>query len=89
MKTFEAPFVGKLADISWPRLSTRHIGGGQRSLRKKLSDGYTTLLIEPILGHSAGESVVSAGIAVTLFTPDDYEVRIIGPQARINSLGEF
>jgi hypothetical protein len=89
MKAFEAPFVGKLADISWPRLSTRHIGGGQRSLRKKLSDGYTTLLIEPMLGHSEGESVVSAGIAVTLFTPDDYEVRIIGPQARINSLGEF
>lgn len=88
-KAFEAPFVGKLAEISWPQLSTRHIGGGQRSLRKKLSDGYTTLLIEPILGHTEGESVVSAGLAVTLFTPDDYEVRIIGPQARINSLGKF
>jgi hypothetical protein len=42
-----------------------------------------------MLGHTEGESVVSAGIAVTLFTPDDYEVRIIGPQARINSLGKF
>jgi hypothetical protein len=88
-KAFEAPFLGKLADITWPQLSTRHIGGGQRSLRKKLSDGYTTLLIEPMLGHTEGESVVSAGIAVTLFSPDNYEVRIIGPQARINSLGKF
>jgi hypothetical protein len=88
-KAFEAPIVGKLAEISWPQLSTRHIGGGQRSLRKKLSEGYTTLLIEPMLGHIEGEKVVSAGIAVTLFTPDNYEVRIIGPQARINSLGKF
>ena len=88
-KTFEAPFVGKLADISWPQLSTRHIGDGQRSLRKKLSDGYTTLLIEPMLGHTPEKSGVSAGIAVTLFTPDGYEVRIIGPQARIDSLGKF
>jgi len=89
IKAFEAPFVGKLADISWPQLSTRHIGDGQRSLRKKLSDGYTTLLIEPMLGHTQEKSAVSAGIAVTLFTPDGYEVRIIGPQARINSLGKF
>ena len=88
-KAFEAPIVGKLAEISWPQLSTRHIGGGQRSLRKKLSEGYTTLLIEPMLGHIEGEKVVSAGIAVTLFTQDNYEVRIIGPQARINSLGKF
>ena len=88
-KAFESPFVGKLANIVWPQLSTRHIGGGQRSLRNKHSKGNTTLLIEPILGHVEKESVVSAGIAVTLFTPDGYEVRIIGPQARINSLGQL
>ena len=81
--------MGKLANVVWPLLSTRHIGGGQRSLRNKYSKGNTTLLIEPILGHAEKESVVSAGIAVTLFTPDGYEVRIIGPQARINSLGQL
>lgn len=88
-KAFEAPLLGKLANIDWPHLSTRHIGGGQRSVRNKLSKGNTTLMIEPILGHVEGDVVVSAGVAATLFTPDGYEVRIIGPQARINSLGKI
>lgn len=89
INAFESPILGKLAEVTWPKLSTRHIGGGQRSLRNKLSKGDTTLLIEPILGHIENEKVVTAGIAMTLFCPDNYEVRIIGPQARINSLGKL
>ncbi len=87
---YEASFPGKFARISWPRLIVGHVGDGQRAIRSSFSPDATTLMIEPILGHLVkGQSPVSAGVAFTLFTPAEYEIRMIGLGSRLDSLGEL
>jgi len=76
--------------INWPTLSVPHIGEGQRIIRNRYSPEATTLLIEPIFGHSgkAKDGVkIAAGLGFSLMSPPNFEVRIIGLESRINTLG--
>jgi hypothetical protein len=89
-KSFKSiPILGNSKNV-WPVLSVPHIGGGQRADRDKYSPDSTTLLIEPSFGHmgkgKSGTKVV-AGIALTLMSPPGFEVRIIGLESRLSSLG--
>ena len=76
--------------ITWPKLGVTHIGEGQRNIRKRYSPEATTLLIEPIYGHIGGSKdgvKVAAGLGFSLMSPPNFEVRIIGLESRIKSLG--
>jgi hypothetical protein len=76
--------------ITWPTLSVTHIGDGQRKVRNTYSPDATTLLIEPIFGHTgkAKDGVkIAAGIGFSLMSPPNFEVRIIGLESRIKPLG--
>lgn len=89
-RSFESMAIVGAPKISWPKLSVTHIGEGQRNIRKRYSPDATTLLIEPIYGHkgSLKDGVrVAAGLGFSLMSPPDFEVRIIGLESRINSLG--
>ena len=89
-KTFEAVAIAGVPKISWPILSVPHIGEGQRKVRNTYSPDATTLLIEPIFGHKGKAKVgdkVAAGLAISLLSPPNFEVRIIGLESRINTLG--
>lgn len=83
------PILGSPQTL-WPHLGVPHIGGGQRTIRDSYSPNATTLLIEPTFGHvgkgKKGTKVV-AGLAFSLMNPPGFEVRIIGLESRLNSLG--
>jgi hypothetical protein len=89
-KSFEALAIVGAPKISWPILSVPHMGEGQRTIRNRYSPDATTLLIEPIFGHSGkakdGDKI-AAGLGFSLLSPPNFEVRIIGLESRINSLG--
>jgi len=89
-KSFEALAIAGAPKISWPILSVPHMGEGQRKIRNRYSPDATTLLIEPIFGHKGkakdGDKI-AAGLAFSLLSPSNFEVRIIGLESRINTLG--
>ena len=88
--SFESLAIVASQKIKWPLLSVPHIGGGQRSVRNRYSPDATTLLIEPVFGHSGKAkdgTKVAAGLAFSLMSPPNFEVRIIGLESRINSIG--
>jgi hypothetical protein len=89
-RSFDSLAIAGSPKITWPKLSVTHIGDGQRIIRKRYSPDATTLLIEPIYGRIGGskEGVkIAAGLGFSLMSPPNFEVRIIGLESRINSLG--
>lgn len=65
----------------WPSLRVAHVGDGQRRFKKSLPYDSAVLLIEPILGlmeTRKKETATAAGIGVTFFAPENFEVRIVG-----------
>jgi hypothetical protein len=89
-RSFESMAIVGSLKITWPSLRVQHIGDGQRSIRKRYSPDATTLLIEPIYGHIGGSKddiKVAAGLGFSLMSPPNFEVRIIGLESRVNSLG--
>jgi hypothetical protein len=88
--SFESMAIVGSTNIKWPHLAVPHIGGGQRAVRDRYSPNATTLLIEPVFGHigKAKDGVkVAAGLAFSLMSPPNFEVRIIGLESRLNSVG--
>jgi len=89
-RSFDSMAIVGSLKITWPSLRVQHIGDGQRSIRKRYSPDATTLLIEPIYGHIGGSKddiKVAAGLGFSLMSPPNFEVRIIGLESRVNSLG--
>lgn len=65
----------------WPSLAVGHVGDSQRSLRSSFAYDAVVAVIEPILGTKDPRdrtSAVAAGIGFTLFSPNEYEIRILG-----------
>jgi hypothetical protein len=89
-KSYDSLAIARSTKITWPILSVPHIGEGQRTTRNRYSPDATTLLIEPIFGHT-GKSKdgkrIAAGLGFSLMSPPNFEVRIIGLESRINTLG--
>jgi hypothetical protein len=68
-------------DQLWSSLEVGHVGDGQRKLKKAMPYDSSILLIEPILGVQESkkrDTALTAGIGLTFFAPDNYEVRVIG-----------
>jgi hypothetical protein len=89
-QSFESMNIVGTSKILWPLLAVPHIGGGQRAVRARYSPDATTLLIEPIFGHlgkNKDGTKVAAGLAFSLMSPPDFEVRIIGLESRLDDLG--
>lgn len=88
-KSFQSMSIVGSQKMSWPILSVPHIGEGQRAIRNRYSPDSTTLLIEPIYGHT-GKSKdgikVAVGLGFSLMSPPNFEIRIIGLESRISSL---
>jgi hypothetical protein len=66
---------------TWPSLRVAHVGDGQRKFKKSLPYDSAVLLIEPILGLNESrkrETKAAAGIGITFFAPENFEVRIVG-----------
>ena len=88
-KAFQTLPIAGLPKIEWPALRVGHIGEGQRAIRETYSPLATTLLLEPIFGHEGkskdGEKV-AVGLAFSLFSPPNFEVRMIGLQSRLHTL---
>ena len=67
--------------LTWPSLRVAHVGDGQRRFKKSLPYDSAVLLIEPILGLNESrkrETKAAAGIGITFFAPENFEVRIVG-----------
>jgi len=89
-KSFDSMAIVGSSKITWPKLSVPHIGEGQRVIRNRYSPDATTLLVEPLFGHvgkAKGGIKVAAGLGFSLMSPPNFEVRIIGLQSRVSSLG--
>jgi hypothetical protein len=88
--SFDSMAIVGPTNIKWPHLAVPHIGGGQRAIRDRYSPNATTLLLEPVFGHTGkakdGEKV-AVGLAFSLMSPPNFEVRIIGLESRLNSVG--
>lgn len=88
-KSFQSLPIAGAPKIEWPALRVGHIGEGQRSIRGTYSPLATTLLLEPIFGHEGkakdGDKI-AIGLAFSLFSPPNFEVRIIGLQSRLHTL---
>lgn len=64
-----------------PTLKVPHIGGGQRRLKSLVQYNSVIYLIEPIRGMAVSKdpnSVVAVGMGLSAFSPDNFEVRMIG-----------
>ena len=66
--------------LKWPTLQTPHVGDTQRAMVDGLEYTGTVVMIEPVLGHAhKNKSVkVGFGLALTIFKPQGYEVRMMG-----------
>ena len=76
-------------DKRWPTLAVQHIGDGQRKIRDQHGDGATVLLIEPLFGTTTArkaDSKIALGIAFTLMTPPNFEIRMIGLPAKVEQV---
>lgn len=62
---------------TWGSLQSPHVGDTQRNLVKNLPFEGSVLLLEPVSGTS-NKVVTALGIAITIFKPKDFEVRMIG-----------
>jgi hypothetical protein len=71
-----------LRPLEWfddARLAVPHVGDAQRRPIEALGYDAVTVLIEPMSVHGGDESVrVAAGLAMTIQTPDGFELRMIG-----------
>lgn len=88
-RSFQALPIAGAPKINWPALRVGHIGEGQRAIRETYSPLSTTLLLEPIFGHEGSAKTgdkIAAGVAFSLFSPPNFEVRIIGLQSRLHTL---
>ena len=88
--SFESVAIVGSTNVKWPHLAVPHIGGGQRVVRDRYSPNATTLLIEPVFGHigkAKDGAKVAAGLAFSLMSPPNFEVRIIGLESRLNAVG--
>jgi len=88
--SFESMSIIGSTNIKWPHLAVPHIGGGQRAIRDRYSPNATTLLLEPVFGHTGKAkdgAKVAIGLAFSLMSPPNFEVRIIGLESRLNSVG--
>ena len=64
-----------------PILKVPHVGGGQRKLKDLVQYNSVIYLIEPIRGMAVSKdpnSVVAVGLGLSAFSPDNFEVRVIG-----------
>ena len=61
------------------RLAVQHVGDAQRRPVKKLGYDAVSVIIEPLAVYSTDEnSRVGAGLAISILSPDGFEVRVIG-----------
>jgi hypothetical protein len=64
-----------------PILKVPHVGGGQRKVKDLVHYNSVIYLIEPIRGMAVSKdpnSVVAVGLGLSAFSPDNFEVRVIG-----------
>lgn len=64
-----------------PILKSPHVGGGQRKVKELVLYNSVIFLIEPIRGMAVSEdpnSLVAVGLGFSAFSPDNFEVRMIG-----------
>jgi len=66
--------------LKWPILQTPHVGDTQRAMVNSLEYTGTVVIVEPVVGHSHGNKSAKAGygLALTIFKPEGYEVRMMG-----------
>jgi hypothetical protein len=64
----------------WPDLQSPHVGSTQRNVFASLPYTASALIIEPVLGHAhkSSSTKLGYGLALTLFKPKEYEVRMMG-----------
>lgn len=77
LKTWVSSYGPAGNNKTWGSLQSPHVGDTQRNLVKSLPFEGSVLLLEPVSGTS-NKVVTSLGVAITIFKPKDFEVRMIG-----------
>lgn len=80
IETWKDSFIPLGNSKTWGSLKSPHIGEGQRALKRRLTYDGTVVVIEPVLGLEPGsnDQARAYGIALSIFKPKDFEIRMIG-----------